>query len=100
MTPSQRIQVYSMAVIRSDHRKAGEATLSGLGLSDDRQMALSGEVCEAHVYMRTPVMGLTSQLTSERFSRMMSARSSMSGCRESFLPYASISARSSAAVTR
>src|SRR3954447_17654548 len=98
---SQGVQVEAVAVVGGHHGQAGKAAFRRFCLPNNRQMSPVREIEEAHsAYIRTPRSGLVSQLISERFSRMMSALRSMSGWSAIFLPLASISARSRAAVIR
>src|SRR3954454_20825608 len=98
---SQGVQVNAMAVGRGHHGEAREAAFRRFRLSNDGQMTACRKTEEAHpTYIRTPRSGLVSQLMRERFSRMISALKSMSGWSGTFLPVASMSARSRAAVIR
>src|SRR5437763_346191 len=101
MAAPERVQIDAVAVVRRDHGQTGETAFGGFRLMDDGQAAPAAEIQQTrHDHILTLSRGSRNQLTSERFARMMSARRSMSAWRGTLLPYASISGRSSAAVTR
>jgi len=73
-----------------------------LGVVATREAAPAAEIQEVlnHPWILALSRGLRIQSTNVRFSRMMSALRSMSGCSGTRLPYASMSGRSSATVAR
>src|SRR5258708_3717120 len=101
MATSERVQVDTVPVVRGDHRQASEPAFRRLGLYDDRQPVAGVEV--QHAWPRAYILALSSgsrsQCSNERLSRITSALRSMPACSGHFLPYASTSGRSSAAVT-
>src|SRR5689334_927817 len=78
---AQSVQVDAVAVIRGDHGQACEPAFSGLRLMNDREMPARFEMQQrCHDHILTLSNGSRSQFINERFSRMMSARRSMSAC--------------------
>ncbi len=80
MATAQVAEIHMVAVVGSYHGEAGEAALGGLGLVNDGQAATPAEVGEQACHQETLALsrGSSSQVSSDRRSRMMSARSSMS----------------------
>ena len=79
MAAPERVQVDAVAVIRADHCEAGEPAFSRLSLLDNWEAALAAEIQQdRHDHILTLSSGSRNQLMMDRFSRRMSARSSMS----------------------
>src|SRR6516165_4048309 len=86
MATPECIQVDAVAVIRANHRQAGEPAFSGLGLLDNWEAAMAAEIQQGrHDHILTLSRGSRSQLISERFSRMISALKSISAWSGIFL---------------
>src|ERR1051325_4404789 len=103
MAASQLIQVDTVAVIGRKHGQASQPAFGRLRLLDDWEPPFRvGEVqqVQCHLHILTLSKGSRNHVTSERCSRMMSAFRSMSAWSVILAPYASISGRSSVAVTR
>src|SRR5262249_49125364 len=100
MATPERVQVDAVAVIGTYHGQAGEPAFSRFSLLDNREAALAAEIqqgCHDHILILSS--GPRSQFINERFSRMISALRSISAWSSMCLPSASISGRSSEAIT-
>src|SRR6476661_5378902 len=72
------VQIDAVAVIRANHGQAGESAFSCFGLPNNRESPQAAEIQKVrHDYILTLSSGSRNHLITERFSRMISALSSI-----------------------